>query len=745
MDYLKEYRRFISSHYLSQGVRITIGVILPAILLNYFNNLTTGIVISLGAMAVSLTDSPGPIHHRRNGMVTSGLLIFAVALLTGLANGHPVMLGLLIGICCFVFSIIGVYGSRATSIGVSALLVMVLNIDRPVQGTEALFNALYIAAGGAWYILLSQLLYNFRPYKLTQQALGECIQSTASYLRAKAAFYGRKVDYDKGYRRLLEQQADLHQKQDLIRELLFKSRNLVKESTHTSRVLVMIFLDIVDLFEVVMTSHQDYESLHRFFDQYGILDDYQHALHSMASALDEIGMAVQASKTSVESLSIQAELRKLRARFIELRDNHRDAENVEAFISLRQILESMEDIADRLHTLRSYTGYDQKLARGFEEPVDYEQFITHQYVDPRLLKENLTLSSNIFRHSLRVSLATLSGYLIAQFLPFGHSYWVLLTIIVILKPAYSLTKRRNYERLFGTIAGAIIGIAVLYFIKDKKLLLAVMIFFMVCTYSLLRIRYLLSVLFMTPYILLLFHLLNPAGFQTILSDRLIDTAIGSAIAFVANLFIFPAWEHEQIFDYLIRVLEDNTRYFSDIAGSFTGRPVSINRYKLSRKNTLVSLANLSDAFNRMLAEPASKQRNIREIHQFVVLNHMLTSHIATLAYYAGSSGRSAQMAGYASFIRAIHSRLRHAAAVLLDQPLQGEESPDKEGMRMLNDRVDLLTQRRKTELNQGILESDTRRALSGLKPVADQFNFIIKIAADLEKLSGSLQSMKTAV
>src|SRR5579871_4535302 len=181
MDYLKEYKSFVTSHYLSDGIRITVGIALPSVVLSYFNLLSAGIIVSVGAMCVSITDSPGPIHHRRNGMNACNAIIFVVSLLTGFIAPHPFLLGPFIFSCCFVFSMIGVYGSRATSVVASALLVMVLNIDRRNEGWAVVINALYILAGGTWYTLLSLLLYSFRPYKLAQQALGDCIQSTADY------------------------------------------------------------------------------------------------------------------------------------------------------------------------------------------------------------------------------------------------------------------------------------------------------------------------------------------------------------------------------------------------------------------------------------------------------------------------------------------------------------------------------------------------------------------------------------
>ncbi len=739
MDYLKEYKSFISSHYLSDGVRITFGIAIPSIVLSYFDHLSAGIIVSVGAMCVSIADSPGPIHHRRNGMNICNLIVFIVSLIIGFAAHNAILLGALIFISCFVFSMIGVYGSRATSVGVSALLVMVLNIDRKNQGWEIVINSLYILAGGTWYTVLSLLLYSFRPYKLAQQALGDCIQSTADYLRTKAFFYGKKPDYEKNYQQLLDQQIAVHEKQNLVRELLFKSRDVVKESTNIGRILVMIFLDIVDLFEVVMTSHQDYKALHDFFGDDEILQKYQGILFTIAGELDDVGIAIKSGKKSEASSALRAQIKELQEYFIRFRDKERTAENVEGFISLRQILESIRDITDRLYTLHTYTSYDESSAKNFSKDLDYDKFITHQDIDGKLLIDNLSLKSNIFRHSLRVSIATIIGYIISKFFPFGHSYWILLTIIVILKPAYSLTKRRNYERLTGTIAGAALGLIILYFVKNTDVLFIIMMLFMIATYSFLRTKYLISVLFMTPYILLLFHFLNPNDFKTVFNDRLIDTAIGSGIAFLANIFIVPAWEHEQIAGFMINMLQDNRKYFTDIAGIFSGKNISVDQYKLSRKNAFVSLANLSDTFNRMMNEPKNKQKNIQLLHQFVVSNHMLTSHIATLAYYAKPMEKERSLSDYSSFINATVAHINNAQAILEHKPMLPETTINKEALRTLNEKVMLLTDQRKKELNEGINESDLRKQLSILKPVADQFNFIIKIATDLEKLSVGIE------
>jgi len=746
MDYIREYKSFINSHHVSDAVRITVGITLPAIILGYFGELSAGIVVSLGAMCVGNADNPGPIHHRRNGMIACILILFAVTLLTGLASGVPWLTGTFVFLFCFIFSMMGIYGNRASAIGVNALLVMVLSIDRQQEGWNIFLNALYVLAGGVWYTILSLLLYSFRPYKLTQQALGDCIQATAGYLRIKASFYDKSVNYDKSYRLLVEEQIDVHEKQDLVRELLFKSRSIVKDSTHTGRVLVMIFLDIVDLFERVMTSQQDYSFLHRSFDDTELLAQCRDLILDMATELDEIGIAVKSGKPSVETSFLSTRIREVRESFNRYRDMYRTAENVEGFIGLRHILESIQDIADRLHTLHGYSTYDTGLSKASApEVLEYEQFVTHQDIDRKLLIDNLSLKSNIFRHSLRVSIATIIGYLISRFLPFGHGYWILLTVIVILKPAYSLTKKRNFERLAGTLAGALSGLLIIYFVKDRTAMFVLMILFMIGTYAFLRINYLICVTLMTPYVLLLFHLLYPIDFRTVISDRVVDTAIGSGIAFLANIFLVPSWEQEQIVSYMVKIIGDNLRYFTDVSGAFLGKPVSVTQYKLSRKNAFVSLANLSDAFSRMLSEPRSKQKDAGALHQFVVSNHMLTSHIATLSYYSQPlAGKLASM-DYLPVIKTIGDKLENAIARLEGRPGAGEGTMGREELRNLNQKLDVLMDQRKAELDQSVTDSRTRQELTEFKPIVDQFNFIDKVASDLCKLSGGISYLSPSV
>ena len=739
MDYRKEYRRFITGHYFSDGIRITVGIVLPAIVLNYFDLLSIGIALSLGAMCASTTDTPGPIHHRRNGMLICTGAVIVVAFLTGLLSAYPWWMGTLIVIFCFVFCMIGVFGARAISVGVAALLIMVLTIDRPMSGTELLLHVLYLTAGGVWYMLLSLVLYSIRPYKLTQQALGECISITSGYLRVRALFYNASVNYDEVYKQMLEQQVKVEQSQNLVSELLFKNRTVIKESIPTGRILMMIFLDIQDLFEKTITSFQDYQLLHSYFDNTDILQKFQAIIYAIANELDEIGLAVQSGHAARENETLQEAVQQLKTQYEHFRDARHTAENLEGLISLRQILQSIEDIAARLVTLQLYTTFDKKKIKNTDKKIDDAGLVNTQNISWALLRDNLTFDSNTFRHAVRVSVATVAGYIFSRYLSIGHSYWILLTIIVILKPTYSLTQKRNYQRLWGTAGGALVALLLLYFIQNKTVLFSCMLVLMIGTYSFLRSNYLIGVLFTTAYVLVLFHLVYDSNLKTIFTDRLIDTGIGSLIAFLANFFIVPAWEKEKIKDYMLLALENNIAYFRNVSAAFTGKPVTITEYKKTRQNAFVALANLSDAFSRMLDEPKFIQYNRQQIHRFVVLNHTLTSHIATLSHYVLPLSAKYASADFNSIIHADLVQLQTANDILKN----GKEIKDVGTSAIphkINERLNDLLYKRKQELNNKLYETETRKSLGELKSVVDQFNLISSIAEDLKKLSKEIST-----
>ena len=616
---VKEVRYFFYSQAFADGLKMSFGILFPTLLLSYLGYFNTGLTISLGALCVCLADSPGPVVHKRNGMLICSLFVFLVSLITIFARLNTYTLGLEIIIVAFFFSMLNVYGNRATLVGNAAILIMILTMDRPVPLSQALPTALLIFSGGIFYTLLSLGFYTLRPYRISQRILGESIRELATYLMIKADFYNTRIDLNASYKKIFAQQIIVHEKQDACREVLFKTRQIIRETTMMGRKLVWTFVETVDLFEDITATYYDYNVLRQTFPSSHILDTISETIKKMAQDLDQIGIAIQSNNSYRPSTNYDELLTGLKKQIDEEEKEHNT-------VILKKILVNIRRLAIRINDLTQYfEGKDFKRVK-----LDHTQFISHQSLDPRIFFNNLNFQSNVFKHALRVSLACITGYLISKALAYGHhSYWIIMTIAFMLKPAFSLTKQRNKERVIGTLAGGLIGWMILYFIPDRNVHLAFLILFMIGTYSFMRINYLVMVICTTPYILILFSFLG-LGFMEVAKERILDTAIGCAIALIAGYFLFPTWESAQIKNYLQNMLKANIHYLGRIADALNGKPIDLLQYKLARKEVYVASANLSAAFQRMLSEPKSKQTDEKLVHQFVVFNHILLSNIATI-------------------------------------------------------------------------------------------------------------------
>ena len=621
----KEIRYFLFSQYLADGIRITLGIILPVIITTQLGRMDLGMLMGMGALCVSITDIPGPVEHKQNGMLYCNAFIFGMAFLTGLVNHSILLTGLMIAASTFFFSMFNLYGNRAALVGSAALLAMILRLHDKLTLPDTLFQSLLVLAGGVWYMLLALLVYRLRPYRPAQRALGESIHELSKYLRIKAAMYNINTDFDEEYRKLLNLQVTINEKQDTIRELLFKDKELMKEPTKTGRLLVLTFADSIDLYEQVMATWYDYRSLRKQYAETGLLQDISLILTDMAGELDRIGLAIQSNSNYQQQYQLLPALEKLK-HSIDLLEN-----KGQQVLVLKKILVNLRNLGHQIDELSHYFSATISEKGKMRSVQEYARFVSHQEIDLTVFRNNFHLRSGIFRHSLRMMITCVVVFATTKLLAYGeHSYWVLLTTIVILKPGFSLTRQRNRERLLGTLAGGVVGVIVLSFIHDRDILFGIIIFFMVGTYTFQRYNYIWMVIFITPYILILFNLLG-MGFLNVVQERIIDTTIASILAFLANYFLFPYWESQQLQQNIAAVLKSNIAYLDKLRTIFLGRPISLLEYKLVRKDMYISMANLSAAFQRMLSEPASKQKNEKDLYEFTVLNNVLSANIASLS------------------------------------------------------------------------------------------------------------------
>lgn len=734
--WIQEVRNFIYSYHFSTGLRTTISVVVPSIVFSMMGDLPMGIVASLGALATALSDVPGTALHKRNGILTAIAFIFFTALGTSLISPYPLLMTGWILACCFANGMLLVYGNRGGNIGIACMLVMVSILgETPVGPKEAFLHCLVILGGSIWYGFLALLLWQIRPYLSVQQTLAECIMETAHYLEERAGFYAKDAhkNFDEIYKSVLAQQVIVSEKQEAVRELLLKRRSAQQGSTSINKSMVLIFMDIVDLQEQIMASQTDYLALHNDFGGMDILEKFHTLIQEFTGELELIATAVAAGQRSLPRANLRHEIDKVQHAVADIRKTMPTLKERTKLLTLTNILHNLQDMTQRIYNLHRLTRLERVKDEVIDPRLQLASFTTRNRYDVEPLVNNLTFESHIFRHALRVSIAAVTGYLLGQVFHLDRVYWILLTIVVILKPGFGISKARSYQRIIGTITGALFAAAILYLTTNNTVIFILMLICILGAYSFMTQQYTLSVFFVTPFVIFLLHFLHPAHLQNA-ELRVLDTFIGVSIAFLASLLLWPSWEHNYLPSHMSKMVKDNARYLDHVMRLYTDREFVMNDYKLARKDTNVSAANLMSAFQRMLSEPKSKQIHGSEVYHFVVLNHSLMSHIAAMANYGMLHGVHFPKPEY----KLLNNYLQqHFSCIvdLIDDPSAKPTPPptNMEALETLDIELEKLYQLRQQEINDGKGETPVREEMLETKMVRDQLNAMFSLLKDMKK------------
>jgi uncharacterized membrane protein YccC len=130
----------------------------------------------------------------------------------------------------------------------------------------------------------------------------------------------------------------------------------------------------------------------------------------------------------------------------------------------------------------------------------------------------------------------------SEVLPLQRSYWVVLTVVIVMKPDLGSVFVRAVQRGAGMIIGAVLGAIILAAVPyGLWLLLPFAVLAALLPYGRSR-NYGLFAILLTPLVVLLIDLLAPGGWQLAL-DRLIDTLLGCAIVLLVGYAPWPSsWQ-----------------------------------------------------------------------------------------------------------------------------------------------------------------------------------------------------------
>jgi uncharacterized membrane protein YccC len=190
---------------------------------------------------------------------------------------------------------------------------------------------------------------------------------------------------------------------------------------------------------------------------------------------------------------------------------------------------------------------------------------------------------------------------VSEILPLQRSYWVVLTVAIVLKPDFGSVFARALQRGIGTIVGAVLGAAILAVVPyGPWLLIPFALLAALLPYGRSRNYGLLST-FLTPLVVVLIDLLDRGGWH-LAEARLIDTLVGCAIALLVGYAPWPSSWHAHVPSQLAEAIGHVSRY--------TERALiqtSADRARL-RRQTYRELSDLHAEFQRALSEPPALSR-----------------------------------------------------------------------------------------------------------------------------------------
>lgn len=169
-----------------------------------------------------------------------------------------------------------------------------------------------------------------------------------------------------------------------------------------------------------------------------------------------------------------------------------------------------------------------------------------------------------FYGGVRMALALVAAVALSQCFELGHGYWVILTMVVVMKSGLGSTLLTSYQRVLGTAIGVVVGIPILYLPQSFHGLLYVGLFV-----SLFGIGYATSrsytslVVCMTIFVFFLFPLLG-GQIDIVLKERLLDTVLGAVVGTAFSMFVRPDMARTRLRHEYAAFLRACAAYFSDV-------------------------------------------------------------------------------------------------------------------------------------------------------------------------------------
>ena len=270
----------------------------------------------------------------------------------------------------------------------------------------------------------------------------------------------------------------------------------------------------------------------------------------------------------------------------------------------------------------------------------------------------------------------------SEVLPLQRSYWVVLTVAVVVKPDNGSVFARALQRGIGTIAGVVLGAVILATVPyGPWLLFPMAVLAAGQPYGRLR-NFGLAATFMTPLVVLLIDLLVPAGWR-LPEQRLVDTLLGCAIVLLVGYVSWPSSWQSHLPRQFAATLRDIGR-FMEAALIPDPDPAARGRGWQLRRAAYRAVGDLHGEYQRAMSEPAAVSRRASAWWPAIIA----LGEVADATTAAGVAIRHGAPAPSPGAVRQLTAALYAVAdAIDADVPPRIGELPGGEALKPVTDTV----------------------------------------------------------
>jgi len=599
----------------------------------YLGQPTLIIPLFLGIIASALAETDDSWLGRLNALLVTLLCFSIAAVAVELLFPYPWLFVAGLALSTFALVMLGALGERYGAIAQATLILAIYSMIAADQRDGALQHLwrdpMLLVAGAAWYGLLSVGWNALFAHQPVQQSLARLYRELGLYFRYKAALFEpvRQLDVEQRRLELAQQNGRVVSALNAAKETLLNRLGNGRGGGKINHYLKLYFL-AQDLHERVSSSHYPYQALAEAFFHSDVLFRCQRLLRLQASACADLGEAIQMCQVFRYSEANGQALEDLQASLEHLREQNNPA--------WRGLLRSLRALSGNLSTL-------QRQLASASDPGTLEGEQDSSLLDrqPQSLREafnrirlQLTPTSLLFRHALRMTIALVCGYAVLHAIHPEQGYWVLLTTVFVCQPNYGATRIKLVQRISGTLLGLIAGWALFDLFPSQPIQALFAVVAGVVFFATRSTRYTLATAAITLMVLFCFNQVGDG--YGLIWPRLFDTLLGSLIAAAAVFLILPDWQGRRLNQVVANTLSCNSDYLRQIMRQYDSGKRDDLAYRLARRNAHNADAALSTTLSNMLLEPGHFRKDAETGFRFLILSHTLLNYLSGLGAHRES-------------------------------------------------------------------------------------------------------------